>query len=96
LAGRSRASAQAEGGLFHSPNFFALAKLIAVLHLHQLTHSWPAANAIFVSADVFLLESVVVQWRESLTLAEASEVRGALLESRLPIARDLARAPLHL
>jgi EAL domain-containing protein (putative c-di-GMP-specific phosphodiesterase class I) len=82
--------------LFYSPNPAILGTLRGILHLHQLKHSELSANTLFVAGETQLLDLAVTQWRESLSAAACTEVRGAVFESCVPSARDLAWAPLHL
>ena len=89
-------TAKPEAILLYSALPIIFAKLKGVLHLHELVYSEPLPNTLLVAAEVSHLAQVVSQWRESLSSAECSEVRGALLESRNPSAEELARAPLHL
>jgi EAL domain-containing protein (putative c-di-GMP-specific phosphodiesterase class I) len=82
--------------LFYSPNTTIFGKLQGVLHLHQLRYWEPSPNTIVVAADPQLLDLAVTQWRGLLNDAECNDVRGAVFESCVPSARELAWAPVHL
>jgi EAL domain-containing protein (putative c-di-GMP-specific phosphodiesterase class I) len=82
--------------LFYTPNATISGKLRGVLHLHQLGYLEPAPNTILVAADSQLLDLAVTQWRGSLSDADCNDIRGALFESCVPSAKELARAPMHL
>jgi EAL domain-containing protein (putative c-di-GMP-specific phosphodiesterase class I) len=73
-----------------------LAKLKGALHLHGLSYSDPAPNSVLIAGDHELLVQVLSQWRSVLSLADAGEVRGTMLESRTPSAQEVARASMRL
>lgn len=85
-----------ESVLFYSPNSIIFAKLKAVLHLNELIYSEPLSNAILAAGETKVLGLAIIQWQESLTSTECSDVRGTLFESRIPSAEEMARAVLHL
>ena len=85
-----------EAVLFYCTNPATVSKLRGVLHLHELAASEPMTHGILVAGETKILDLVVRQWRESLSSAECSCVRGSLFESRLPSRNDVARAFLNL
>jgi EAL domain-containing protein (putative c-di-GMP-specific phosphodiesterase class I) len=85
-----------EAVLFYCTNPAALAKLKAVVHLHELAVWEPMPHGVLVGGETKILDLVVRQWRESLSSDECSDVRGSLFESRLPSRDNVARALLHL
>jgi EAL domain-containing protein (putative c-di-GMP-specific phosphodiesterase class I) len=89
-------AANPQAVLFYSPNSAIFGKLRGVLHLHQLNYSEPLPNTLLVAAQAKLLGLAVAQWQGLLGDTESAEVRGAVLASCIPSARELASAPMHL
>lgn len=85
-----------EAILLYCPDSITFANLKVVLRLNGLSFSEPSPNAILLCGETKLLGLAVTQWRESLSGMECGDVRGALFESRMPSANELARAFLHL
>jgi len=85
-----------EAILLYSTAPLAFAKLKAVLHLHEIEWTEPMPYALVLGTGTDLLTQALSQWREQLTTADLTQIRGVLLPSRVPSDDEIAGGILNL